>query len=42
MWSVAKRVFVLIPTSKGDPRLDATHSPGKCLDLNAKANAPSF
>lgn len=42
MWSVAKRVLVFIPTKSGDPRRVATHSSGKCFDLNAKANAPSY
>jgi len=41
MWSVARRVFVLIPTSKGELRRDATHSPGKYFDFTAIAKAPS-
>lgn len=41
IWSVAKRVFVLMPTNSGEPRRDATHSSGKCFDLKANANAPS-
>lgn len=41
MWSVAKRVFVLIPTSNGEPLRVATHSSGKCFDLKASAKAPS-
>lgn len=41
MWSVAKRVFVLIPTSSGEPLRVATHSSGKCFDLKASAKAPS-
>ena len=41
MWSVASLVLVLIPTKRGDPRLDATHSPGKNFDLKHRANAPS-
>lgn len=41
IWSVAKRVFVLMPTKSGEPRRVATHSSGKCFDLKAKANAPS-
>lgn len=42
MWSVANRVLVFIPTNSGEPRRDATHSPGKYRDLNAKAKAPSY
>ena len=38
---MAKRVLVLIPTKSGDPRRVATHSSGKCFDLNANAKAPS-
>ena len=34
-----KRVF--LPTRRGDPLLVATHSPGKLVDLNTQANAPS-
>jgi len=40
-WSVVKRDADLMPTSKGLPRLEATHSPGKCLLLKHNANAPS-
>lgn len=42
IWSVAKRVFVLMPTRRGEPRRVATHSPGKWIDLKHKANAPSW
>lgn len=42
MWSVAKRVLVLMPTKSGEPRRVATHWSGKCFDLNANANAPSY
>lgn len=41
-WSVARRVLAFIPTSRGLPRRVATHSPGKCLLLKHKANAPSY
>lgn len=41
MWSLAKRVLVLMPTNKGEPRREATHSPGKYFDLMAIAKAPS-
>lgn len=42
IWSVAKRVFVLIPTNNGEPRRVATHSFGNNFDLNASAKAPSY
>ncbi len=29
-------------TNNGEPRRDATHSPGKWRDLNANAKAPSY
>jgi hypothetical protein len=38
---VARRVLVLMPTRSGEPRRVATHSPGKNLDLKARAKAPS-
>lgn len=41
-WSVASLVFVLIPTRSGEPRLVATHSPGKYLLLKQRAKAPSW
>lgn len=39
---MARRVLVLMPRRRGDPRRVATHSPGKNFDLNARAKAPSY
>lgn len=32
---------IFLPTSRGEPLLVATHSPGKRVDLKTIANAPS-